>query len=77
MRKNESNNYPYLIAEFHVNHLEFVYVVPGCLLDKFEVKDKVLDEFLKLRKDNNRWRNLDMHRPQPAHMQLHASFYIK
>lgn len=76
-RKNESNNYPYLIAEFHVNHLEFVYVVPGCLLDKFEVKDKVLDEFLKLRKDNNRWRNLDMHRPQPAHMQLHASFYIK
>ncbi len=76
-RKNESDEYSYLVAEFHVNHLEFVFVVPGCQHDKFEIKDTVLDDFLKLRKDNNRWRNLDMHRPQPAHMKLHASFYMK
>lgn len=76
-RKNESNVYPYLVAEFHFNHLEFVYVVPGCQLDKFEIKDNILDDFLKLRKDNNRWRNLEMHRLQPTHMKLHASFYMK
>lgn len=76
-RKNESDEYPYLVAELHVNHLEFVFVVPGCQLDTFEIKANVLDDFIKLRKDNNRWKNLDMRRPQPTHMQLHAIFYVK
>lgn len=76
-RKNESKQYPYLVAEFHVNYLEFVYVVPGCKQDQFKIRDNILDDFLKLRKDNNRWRNLDMNRPQPAHMNLHASFFLK
>lgn len=76
-RKNKSNEYPYLVAEFHVNHLEFVYVVPGCQLDKFDIKNNILDDFLKLRKDNNRWNNLNMQHPQPVHMKLHASFYLK
>ena len=73
-RYNDSTEYPYLIAEFHVNHIEFVFVVPGCQKDDFEIRDNILDDFLKLRKDNNKWRNLDMNHPQPIHMRFHASF---
>ena len=76
-RKQKSQVYPYLIAEFHVNHLEFVYVIPGCSLDKYEMGNDIVDEFLKLRKDNNRWHNLNMSIQQPVHMNLKVNYYFK
>ncbi len=76
-RLNDSKKYPYLIAEFHVNHLEFVFAVPGCQLDDFDIRYNIIDDFLKLRKDSNKWRNLDMRRPQPVHMKFHATFPMK
>ncbi len=74
-RKNNSNKYPYLIAEFHVNHLEFVYAIPGCQRDNFEVKNNIIDDFLKLIKNDSKWRSLVMNRPQPVHMNFDAIFY--
>ena len=35
-RKQPSDQHPYLVVDFHVNHLEFVYIVPGCQQDKIE-----------------------------------------
>ena len=76
-RKQYSNQYPYLVADFHVNHLEFVYVIPGCQQDKIEFKENILDDFLKLRKDHNQWHDLHMNCPQPMHMNLKATYYFR
>ena len=76
-RKMESIQYPYLVADFHVNHLEFVYVVPGCQQDKSEFNNDVLDDFLKLKNDSNQWRNIYTNLPQPRHMKLTVTYYIK
>lgn len=76
-RKQHSNQYPYLVVDFHVNHLEFVYVIPGCQQDKKEFQENILDDFLKLRKDHNQWYDLHMNCPQPMHMNLKATYYLK
>lgn len=76
-RKQPSDQYPYLVADFHVNHLEFIYVIPGCQQDKKEFQENILDEFLKLRKDHNQWYDLHMNCPQPMHMNLKATYYFK
>ena len=76
-RKQPSDQHPYLVADFHVNHLEFTYVVPGCQLDKNEFQENILDDFLKLRKDHNLWHDLQMNCQQPMHMNLKATYYFK
>ena len=76
-RKQHSNQYPYLVVDFHVNHLEFVYVIPGCQQDKKEFQENILDDFLKLRKDHNQWYDLHMNCPQPMHMNLKGTYYLK
>lgn len=75
-RKKESIQYPYLIADFHVNHLEFLYVVPGCQQDKTKLDDNILVNFLKLKNDSNQWRNIFMNLPQPRHMKFTVTYYM-
>ena len=65
------------ITEFHVYHLEFLYVIPGCKHDCIDIKENILDDYLRLKKDKNEWRNIKMNCPQPQKMTLHASFYRK
>ena len=72
-RENNSD-FPYLCAEMHVNHYEFVFAVPGCSLDK-SLKENIMDDFLKLRKDGNKWRNISFEKSQPTRMELHVSLY--
>lgn len=67
--------YPYLVADFHVNHLEFLYVIPGCERDKDNLNEDILEDFLKLRKDSNKWRNIKMNCPQPKHMNLNMNIF--
>ena len=76
-RKEDSQLYPYLIADFHVNHLEFLYAIPGCQKDVDGIKEGALDAFLKLRNDTNDWRNIVMDFQQPRHRRLHAAFFLK
>lgn len=76
-RKRLSDQYPYLVADFHVNHLEFIYVIPGCQQDKKEFQENILDDFLKLRNDHNQWYDLHMNCPQPMHMNLKATYYFR
>lgn len=76
-RKRPSDQYPYLVADFHVNHLEFIYVIPGCQQDKKEFQENILDDFLKLRNDHNQWYDLHMNCPQPKHMNLKATYYFR
>ena len=76
-RITDSKDYPYLIADFHVNHLEFLYVIPGCKNDSIDIEENILDVILRLKNDKNEWRNLKMNCPQPQKMTLHASFYRK
>jgi hypothetical protein len=76
-RKENTNEYPYLVVDFHVNHLEFVYVVPGCSKDESAFSDNILDEFLKLKKDSYQWRNVKMNLPQPRHMMFRVTYYMK
>lgn len=74
IRDNNSCSLPYLCAEFHVNHLEFVYAIPGCTLDQFN--KNCIDEFLKLRKDSNVWRTIEIKDEQPTKMELTANFFL-
>ncbi len=76
-RKEKSQEYPYLVADFHVNHLEFLYVIPGCSEDMKEIKEDIINVFLKLNDGGRQWHNLVMNCPQPTHMNLRASFYLK
>ena len=76
-RKGQSDKYPYLVADFNVLQLEFLYVIPGCVEDKFMIEENILDEFLRLRNDQNLWRNLKMNCRQPQSMLLRMNLYRK
>ncbi len=76
-RKEDSQLYPYLIVDFHVNHLELLYAIPGCQKDVDGIKEGALDAFLKLRNDTNDWRNIVMDLQQPRHRRLHTTFFLK
>ena len=76
-RINDSNEYPYLLAEFNVNHLVFIYAIPGCQRDGFEIKTDIIDDFLKLCKINYKCRNLYMNQPQPVHMNFDVTLHKK
>lgn len=75
-RKNNSTDFPYLIADFHVNHLEFVYIIPGCELDE-SINENYIEDFLKMKNDTHLWHTLPMNSKQPIHRTLKVSYYYK
>lgn len=59
-RISDKERIPYLIAELHVYHLEFLFIVPGCSKDIITYDRNSLDQFLSIRKDINMWETINM-----------------
>lgn len=59
-RKNETKELPYLVAELHVFHLEFLYVIPGCIKDNANYDCNIIDKFISIKHDSNIWETVNM-----------------
>lgn len=73
-RKNDSESLPYLCADLHVLHYEFVFMIPGCELDSNVFPSSIMDDFLKLYESNENWNDISMNYDEPTKMYLHISF---
>lgn len=72
-RKGNVNSLPYLCADLHILHYEFVFMIPGCELDNQIFSSTIMDEFLKLYKNDEKWNDIQMNDKQPTRLLLNIS----
>lgn len=77
IRKNNADSLPYLCADLHILHYEFVFMIPGCELDNHILSSTIMDEFLKLYENDEKWYDIQFDDKQPTRLLLNISFEKK
>ena len=72
-RKKNEDPLPYLCADLHILHYEFIFMIPGCELDNQILSSTIIDEFLKLYKKDAIWNDIQLNNKQSARLLLHIS----
>ena len=76
-RKKNEDSIPYLCADLHILHYEFVFMIPGCELDNQFFSSTIMDEFLKLYEKGKKWNDIQLKDNQPTRLLLHISLEKK
>ena len=76
-RKKNADSLPYLCADLHILHYEFVFMIPGCELDNQFFSSTIMDEFLKLYEKGKKWNDIQLKDNQPTRLLLHISLEKK
>ena len=76
-RKKNADSLPYLCADLHILHYEFVFMIPGCELDNQFFSSTIMDEFLKLYEKGKKWNDIQLNDNQPTRLLLHISLEKK
>ena len=81
IRKNEADqSYPYLFVDFHLNYLEFLFVVPNSQQDKMDFSDELnYTKFWELLSPfhNIKWKDVDMSSMKKSVMNGQVAFHKK
>lgn len=72
-RKKNEDPLPYLCADLHILHYEFIFMIPGCELDNQILSSTIIDEFLKLYENDEKWNDIQLNDKQPTRLLLHIS----
>ncbi len=76
-RKKDADSLPYLCADLHILHYEFVFMIPECELDNQIFSSTIMDEFLKLYENDEKWNDIQLNDKQPTRLLLHISLEKK
>lgn len=76
-RKKNADSLPYLCADLHILHYEFVFMIPGCELDYQTLSSTIMDEFLKLYENDKKWNDIQLKDNQPTRLLLHINLEKK
>lgn len=76
-RKKNADSLPYLCADLHILHYEFVFMISGCELDYQTLSSTIMDEFLKLYENDKKWNDIQLKDNQPTRLLLHINLEKK